>query len=757
MATKLTSSYQYIGRSNAVSCPAGYNYYILLYAKTSPNDTTGKHTVSVQQYIACSNDSTFYGFKTSGSVKVAGVTAFSWDNTKVPSSSWSSSSSITAGGVTYKRHTLLMEGSAVVSTGFGADTDVTVASSWVMNDSNSNRWFPYTGTYANANITVTLAGIAGASAPTLSASTVKMGDDLTITTNRLSSSFTHTLSYSFGTMSGTIATGVGASYTWKVPDLAAGCNNSTSGICTITCKTYNGSTSVGSESAQVTLTVPDATIPELSATSIDMGERLTISVENTRKSTNFTHTFTYSFTGESTTKTGTLATDITYSWTQSFNVSDFAPLIPTQTSGVLTIISTTYNGSAVVGAVSKNVTLNVPDTETTRPSFTYSLLPDIPNIAADGDMPEITGIYVRYKSSVIAIIDASSECSEIAEYKLTVDGGYVSSSTNATFESLTSKILQNGYGTLEVKVRVTDARGYYTEKVSNITVHNYSNPKVVKHATTGKLDVVRYSESAGAVSDTGTEIWIDAARQYTALTVDGVQLNRCYFQWSWKLTSDPDSNWSEWYSLIAVTDTSSNSFSGRKPYTLGSPTFEATKSYDVRIRVYDRLGSKDTFRTTIPTAEVAFHLGDGGKKAAFGKYAENENAVEIADEWDLILHGSAIADHIVARGVDEFGWNYMCFKSGVNIAWLNKEFENLEFTANGSIYRSQYIDLDPPPYLTTGTALSFNFTGYGSLKAVWFGQGIFGRTGAESKVSTRVYSAEATTQNVRVRCICIYT
>lgn len=118
------------------------------------------------------------------------------------------------------------------------------------------------GTYygtMTASKTVTLDTIPRASTPTLSASTIAMGQPVTITTNRASSSFTHKLYYGwYGTTWYSIANNVGASYKWTVPKTFA--NNipdATSGWGTIRCETYNGSTLIGTKDVAFKATVPD--------------------------------------------------------------------------------------------------------------------------------------------------------------------------------------------------------------------------------------------------------------------------------------------------------------------------------------------------------------------------------------------------------------------------------------------------------------------------------------------------------------------
>lgn len=98
----------------------------------------------------------------------------------------------------------------------------------------------------------------------VSAATGTIGSAMTINISRKNSAFTHTIKYSFGSKSGTIATGVGTSCSWTPPaDLATMIPNATSGIGVIIVDTYSGSTKIGSKSAQLTLNVPTSMTPSL--------------------------------------------------------------------------------------------------------------------------------------------------------------------------------------------------------------------------------------------------------------------------------------------------------------------------------------------------------------------------------------------------------------------------------------------------------------------------------------------------------------
>lgn len=121
---------------------------------------------------------------------------------------------------------------------------------------------------ATVNLSIPLPTIPRAS--DVSAATGTIGSAMTINISRKNSAFTHTVKYSFGSKSGTIASGVGTSTTWTPPsDLATVLPNSTSGNGTITVETYSGSTKIGSKSANLSLNVPDSYKPSLSGITLD--------------------------------------------------------------------------------------------------------------------------------------------------------------------------------------------------------------------------------------------------------------------------------------------------------------------------------------------------------------------------------------------------------------------------------------------------------------------------------------------------------
>ncbi len=111
--------------------------------------------------------------------------------------------------------------------------------------------------------TVDMYAVWGVSKSTVTASSGEIGNantgatPVTITINRANASYTHTISYAFGSAHGTIVEKTSStSVSWTpLASLASQIPNASSGTCTITCTTYNGNTSLGSTTTTCTLYV----------------------------------------------------------------------------------------------------------------------------------------------------------------------------------------------------------------------------------------------------------------------------------------------------------------------------------------------------------------------------------------------------------------------------------------------------------------------------------------------------------------------
>lgn len=127
----------------------------------------------------------------------------------------------------------------------------------------------YTPRHLSLSETVTLTTIPRASS--VSASGDTLGQPVAITISRASSSFTHKLYYSCGSISWAgIASDVDTSYSWTPPvSLAAQAPNASAVVLSVIVETYNGSTYIGASSVQMTLAVPSSVVPTLSVATSD--------------------------------------------------------------------------------------------------------------------------------------------------------------------------------------------------------------------------------------------------------------------------------------------------------------------------------------------------------------------------------------------------------------------------------------------------------------------------------------------------------
>lgn len=158
------------------------------------------------------------------------------------------------------------------------DGEVTLASgsSTISHNSDGRKTLPFSCTFNPNNglhRTITVSGNLGLTtiprSSSVSVSAGVIGSSVTININRQSSSFKHTVRYSWAGKSGTIATNVDTSTTWTIPiDFANDIPNSASGTGTIYVDTYSGSTKTGTQSTTLTASVPANVKPTFTGISL---------------------------------------------------------------------------------------------------------------------------------------------------------------------------------------------------------------------------------------------------------------------------------------------------------------------------------------------------------------------------------------------------------------------------------------------------------------------------------------------------------
>lgn len=339
-------------------------------------------------------------------------------------------------------------------------------------------------------------------------------------------------------------------------------------------------------SKTVTLnTIPRATTPTLSASSIDMGATLTINTP--RASSSFTHDLAYAFAGSGYVAIAT-GVGTSYSWP----VADLASSIPSATSGVMTIRCITKNGSATIGTKTVTLTVKVPT----------SVVPTVSNLTAVEAVSGIAakfGAYVQHKSkATVAITGAGIKGSSITAYEATLSG------ETYTAASFTSNII-TASGTVALQARVKDSRGRWSAwKTLNLTVLAYTPPQIQQF-------YAYRVDANGNAADSGT--YVALRQQYSVSSLNSKNTIQATVTYRRSIDSS---------ATTLSTNTSTLSVNNTAKPT--NATFTTDYEYELVLTVQDWFGtaSKTSASVTIPTDEVILDIKENGKGIAFGKTAE---------------------------------------------------------------------------------------------------------------------------------------
>ena len=329
-------------------------YYTLKLEVTETGTSTANNTSTLSWVLTLLTGSTYFsGVRVGYTVKIDGTTVGSLNYTNAtPKSMAKNDSWQMASGTTTVTH--------------GTDGSKTIAAGNITAVLNTQTGNIVPNISLASTTALVLTTIPRASTVTSSAASTLMGTTRTITITRASSSFTHTLKYTFGNASGTIATGVATSYNWTVPTSLAAqvASGSIRDSGTITCETYSGSTKVGTATCSFIAQIPPSTATT-SASNNTMGKTRSFTIS--RASSALTHTLTYVFgSGSGTITTKTTSTSV--SWTVPTSLAAYVSANNASGSGTVTI--TTFNGSAEVGTSTVSFTAKIPASTMTKANCT---------------------------------------------------------------------------------------------------------------------------------------------------------------------------------------------------------------------------------------------------------------------------------------------------------------------------------------------------------------------------------------------------
>ena len=377
---------------------------------------------------------------------------------------------------------------------------------------------------------------------------------------------------------------------------------------------YRG-TSVGTMSVNQTITLPKIARSSSFTVSSSVNTGSAISGTVTPSSAAFNHKLLLKV-GSSTKATITMAVGTT-----TFSYTIPHSWFPTSTSGVITAVLETYNGTTLVATTSKNITANVP--ANIGPSISSFVVESV-----DG----MNGLSIRGRSRVRLTANATpgSGASSIATY--TFYGNNVNeadgSASRIVYNPANSSAINTGVfnytGPATYTVTVADMRGRTVSASLGIEVFEYAPPVITAMS-------VQRCNADGTLNENGTYAYVTVNSWYTTLYHNNMNYNTRTVV----LTNGTNS----FSATIQNTSNTSNSWSG----VYGNGTFTTGSTHTITATIKDTAyGSSSSMSQPLKAAARPMNIKPNGKGIGFGKMAETDNLLDVA--WSERVRGNLQVD-----------------------------------------------------------------------------------------------------------------
>lgn len=297
--------------------------------------------------------------------------------------------------------------------------------------------------------------------------------------------------------------------------------------------------------------------------------------------------------------------------------------LPSSTKGTLRFTFRTYSDSGYSSQIGdagyKEISLSIPNISATQPTATMTLSP-VTALASP-----FNTLYIKGRTKVDANFTngAGKYGASIKSYTMSVNGK--SYGSPYTSEYLTTE------GSVTVTGTIKDSRGYSRTYTQTITVIPYTNPRITPASAEDEIICAR-CDADGNLNDSGTYLKIKAKRNYSKVVSDGVQKNFCSIRYRYKAEGG---SYSSWVTILATNSASDEVDTGA---LLGGALLP-TSSYVVQVGVVDTIGEADTTTVSIPTDKIFWHRAGSINSFGFGKYAEEENTFDIAEDITTKFRG----------------------------------------------------------------------------------------------------------------------
>lgn len=350
--------------------------------------------------------------------------------------------------------------------------------------------------------------------------------------------------------------------------------------------------------------IPRGTVPTLSASSVYMGDTVTISLP--RANSSFTHDLAYQFAGDT---WGEIKTGVATSTT--WKVPDMSSKIPNASSGVVTIRCITKNGSTTIGTTTVTLTAKVATSSSNYPKITAVTFTE-----ASTEVGTQLGAFVQGKSKIKATITAAGvNGSTITAISSTINGVTYTGSTWTTD-------VMRAAGDHIVLIKVTDSRGRVTTEERTVTVHTYTKPHVTH------FEVYRSADPVEWVEDDDGE-WAVVSYAYSAASLGGKNTVSAVVQYK-------ESDETEWVDLHESMDTNLTAEASFCEFV----QFSTDNQYDFRIVVTDYFGAESIAPALLPSGEVIADILYDGSGIGIGTTATLPGVCDIA--WKTRLQGGTM-------------------------------------------------------------------------------------------------------------------
>ena len=414
------------------------------------------------------------------------------------------------------------------------------------------------------------------------------GGSIKLSISRASSAFTHTVTWSYHDLTGTVGTGIGTSATWDVPLSFIEKSPSADSWITFICKTYSNGTEIGSSSctANIGHYLPSS-ISNYTSNIICNGTN-TIDVTISRGHSSFVHDVEWIFGSHK------------YKKTNQGTSSSYAPptswldAISSANSGIGSVVVTTYYKTTKIGSVtSPNFTLNVPDYTPTLESVTVDKIQ--PNNMSTWD------IFVQNKSNAKFTFNnaTSSYYATIKQYTIEIDGMTISSDTNI----VRTKRLPTA-GTITYTAIIYDSRNRSFSLTGSIEVQALVIPKLVSE------DISRYNGTAK--DDDGEQLYFNVSFSYETYNNLNSTTNKIYIRPS-----------------VATDFTEYGTFQNGTTLIISDYTFSMIESYDIKIVVIDTLGNKLEHIFNLSVSYAIIDISNTGNGIGLLTMSKIEGSIEL--------------------------------------------------------------------------------------------------------------------------------